>query len=219
MSLENLIISPRQDRGEDPGLPQPDENTLFRMHSFNSLADVRDKGPSAIPVTRGTAISVGRDETGSFMKFSGNGSFVNFPSPLLNLPEVDIIMIVDSLAIENGSWAAGPALVDSRPSSVNGDYFTAGFDRFLPFRLATSFKAANSPLTTAIDNTKSRYDFSFRKTKSVVKINNVERLSWSITGNGLTGHQNWTIGRNAFKGVGVPDLIGKVYYFELRKPT
>lgn len=200
-------------------LPVQDANTLFRMHTFSTTADIRDKGPNAIPVTN-TGITVGSDSHGTYMKFNGTGTFLSFTSSLLNGNSYDITLIMGDLNYPGTSSLYGVTVLDGRPNSTNGRYLSFGYDRSSPFISNLSFQSSGSASTVSVPlaNFPAVLVVKVRPTGFTVLANGVIVHTWNLSDTAMTDNAQWRVGRNAFvSSAAVPYYSGKIYYMDFKK--
>lgn len=198
-------------------LPTQDEKTLFRMHTFSTTADVKDKGPNAIPVTNSN-VTVGSDDHGTFMKFNGTNAALAFTSALLNGNTFDVTMIVGEIVFPT-TGQYGITLLDGRPNITNGRYLTFGCHQAKPFRSSISFNG------TGYFGTETVPDEQFPMVMKVqvrpgyfrIFVNGklVQQVNADTT---MTATAPYRVGRNAFVSqAATPWLNAKVYYMDFRK--
>lgn len=199
-------------------LPEQDQNTLFRMHTFVTSADVKDKSPNAIAVINSN-VTVGSDEYGTYMKFNGINSSLAFTSALLDGNSYDITMILGDIVYPT-SAQYGVTLLDGRPNITNGRYFSFGFDQRSPFRSSITYQGQGvySDKTAPIDQFPVVLIASVRPTGFKIKLNGLLVQEWNLSDTAMSGSAPWRVGRNAYVQQAVtPWLNAKVYYMDFKK--
>uniref|UniRef100_UPI003D817125 hypothetical protein n=1 Tax=Escherichia coli TaxID=562 RepID=UPI003D817125 len=202
----------------DGVLPPQDQNTLFRMHTFDTIADVKDKSPNAIAVTNSN-VTVGSDVHGSFMKFNGTNSSLAFSSPLLDGNSYDVTFIMGDIAFPSTAQY-DVTILDGRPNITNGRYLTWGYSKTLPFRSTISYQGAGVFGTIPVpgDQFPIVYKISVRPGSLRAYANGKMIQEWLLADTAMTGNAPWRVGRNAYvQQAATPWLNGKVYYIDFKK--
>lgn len=196
-------------------LPSQDSNTLFRMHTFNTSADIIDKGPNSIPVTKNGSVAVGSNNTGTYLNFPGGGSWINWTSSLLNGNSYDMTMIIDTPTYSGGQYPL--PLIDSRPSQTNGQYVSFFYNQTSPFILTPYYNGSGGPVTTSVPAASFPVVLKLSIRPSSISIYAGDSLigSWSGTFT-LAANAPFKIARHAYSNV-VTDGIFKMYYFDIKK--
>lgn len=213
-----LLISGSEFGGPWNGVvPPADADTLFRMLSFATTADIRDKGPNAISVTN-TNVTVGSDAFGTYMKFNGSNGYLAFANSLLSSNSMDITIIVGDIVYPTTSPYYF-TILDGRPSNTNGRYASFAVVQTPPFKSVTiyggleyiSTKTAPSNIFPAV------IKYKIRNGSFTTNINGVDVQVVSVS-NPLATPQSWSLGKSAFSSIsGVPWLNAKVYYLDFKK--
>jgi hypothetical protein len=203
--------------------PPPTEgNVIFLLNEFDTVADIKDKGPQGIAVTKGANITVGQDSRGKYINLPGGSwsDVVNFGSSLLNCSEVEINMTVADVLTTGGSY--GALLFDNRPQSTNSN--------ILLWQIVTIGSGANDRKFAINTNGSPFYSTQKYATDQLIRIKikvkangtNVfvnDELVVTSTVKPASFVGNYAgIGRHAFSGVsGTMPLKAKLYYFDIRK--
>lgn len=192
-------------------IPPADANTLIRMHTFNTISDIVDKGPNNISVTRNGNVSVGSNSIGSYVNFPGSGSWVNFSSSLLNGNSYDMTFIID-----NPTYTGGP-LIDSRPTQTNGQYVVFGFGENSPFTTSLYYNSTLYSNSSSVSASSFPVVLVYKVRPSVITCYAGDTLIATWTGNfNFVNNAPFKIARNAYSNA-VPDAIFKMYYFDIKK--
>lgn len=202
----------------DGVIPPESANTLFRMHTFSSTADVKDKGPNAIAVTNSN-VTVGSDTHGTYMKFNGTNGFLSFTSSLLNGNSYDVTFIVGDIVF-SPSAQYGLTFLDGRPNITNGRYLSFGCHQAKPFRSSITFNGSGSFSTGTVPDEQFPIvmKVSVRQGYFQVYVNNKLIQQVNVADNTMTGSAPWRVGRNAFVSqAATPWLNAKVYYLDFKK--
>lgn len=201
----------------DGTIPPGDANTLFRMHTFSSASDIRDKGPNAIPVTPSN-VTVGVDSRGSYMLFNGVNSVVAFASSLLDSNSFDLRFILGDLGY-SPSALYDVTLIDGRPNVTNGRYLTVGYNKAKPFGSNLAFQSVGNYGQELVPDGQFPIVITIkvRPGKFEVVVNGKVIQTWAVSDTAFASQQ-WRIGRNAYStSAQTPWLNGKVYYFDLKR--
>ena len=196
-------------------------NTIFLLNDFNTVADIVDKGPLKIPVTKGSTVTVGQDSRGTYMNFPGGtwNSVVNFGSSLLNCNEMELNILIADIPQFNTTY--GSLIFDQRPAGQNGNFAIFSVDNS---NNTTQRKAFTSIANTGYYGTTKwgvndllDVKIKYYSTKTELWINGKLEMSTPVHLNGVN-NVNSGLGRHAFSGVaGVNPLQAKIFKFELRK--
>lgn len=217
--IEAMLFSRIKFSGQawDGVYPPQDENTLFRMHTFSSPADIIDKGPNSLAVSNNN-VTVGSDSLGSFMKFNGSNAYLSFANALLTSTSMDITIIIGDIVYPT----TAPyyfTLLDGRPTSTNGRYASFAAIQTPPFKPVTVYGGLEyiSTKTVATVEFPAVITYQIRNGSFTTIVNGVEIQKVSVS-NPLNTPQNWIFGKSAFSSVGgVPWLNAKVYYIDFKK--
>lgn len=217
--IEAMLFSREKSSGQawNGVLPPQDENTLFRMHTFSSVADIRDKGPNSIPVSNNN-VTVGSDSLGSFMKFNGSNGYLTFANALLTSTSMDITVIVGDIVYPTTSPYYF-TILDGRPQSTNGRYASFAVIQNPPFKPVTIYNGLEyiSPRTVNASEFPAVIKYQIRNGYFITSINGIEIHRVDVS-NPLNTPQNWSLGKSAFSSIsGVPWLNAKVYYIDFKK--
>lgn len=216
MSLESMFLTGNASKSWNGVYPAQDANTLFRMYDFKTVADIIDKGPNNIVVNKNGSFSAGVNPSyGPYIRMN-TGNFLSWASSLLNGQSLDMTMIIGNYTF---SLASGPALIDCRPVSTNGNYFVVAGSGSSPFKSSFYFNSIQGPTSDALlpANFPAVLVFKIRPNVQEVWANGVKILSWA--GNfTYAGTQNYKLGRNAYAGsANIPNLQADLYYFDIKK--
>lgn len=199
-------------------LPPQDQNTLFRMHTFSTTADIKDKGPNALAVTNSN-VTVGSDVHGTYMKFNGSSSALAFQSALISSLPMDInIILGDLVYVPTALYDI--TVIDGRPNITNGRYFFAGVGKASPFRTNLSFQGAGyyGDKTVPQSQLPCIIKCKLRQGYFSTEVNGVEVQRTIIPDNTLSSPQIWRVGRNAYvQQAATPWLNAKIYYIDFKK--
>lgn len=199
-------------------LPAQDQNTLFRMHTFNTVSDVKDKSPNAIAVTNSN-VTVGTDDYGTYMKFNGANSSIAFTSALLNGNSYDVTMILGDIAYPT-TTQYGVTLLDGRPNITNGRYFSIGYDQRSPFMSSISYQGqgAFAQKTVPVEQFPIVLVASVRPTGFQIRVNGMLVQDWPLSDTAMADNAPWRVGRNAYvQQAATPWLNGKIYYMDFKR--
>lgn len=216
MSLESLLFSGKSGNYWNGVLPTQDANTLIRLHTFNSTADIIDKGPLSIPVTITGTFTRGQDGHGTYLQFT-TSNYLSFSNAALTYSSFDITMILGNVVFPGGQY--GPPLIDARPNLSNGNYIAVSHLPNAPFTTALYYATTDGPAASASTPAK---DFpavvvvKCRPTSVTVLINGIVVHTWNRSFS--WPQQSYKIGRNAYaQNVAIPNLQARVYYFDIKK--
>lgn len=202
----------------------PSGNVIFQLSTFRSNADIVDRGPLNIPVTRGGNVSVGEDSYGSYILFPG-GSFsdiVNFGDSRLSCKEAEINMTVGDILDTGGAY--GPCMLEGRPNGQNGNYLLflviasngAIGGHYREFAVNANQNALY-PGAKVSQSGINKFRVKCLKNKTEVYFNEVLVGTYAVGLNDFNG-SFLSIGRHAFSSVtGTTPFKGKVYYMDVRK--
>lgn len=198
------------------GVPPPqDANTLFRMHTFSTLADVVDKGPNSVPVTRNGTFVVSNDPAyGPKVRMTA-ANFLSWASTLLNAQSFDVTMILGNYAVP----ASSPVLFDGRPNNTNGNYVAVSIFRASPTYTSFYHNQVQAPASTTfvIGADPVVMTFKFRPNVQEAWVNGKLVLSWPGSFS-YASNQNYKLGRNAYAAsANIPNLQADLYYFDIKK--
>lgn len=219
--LEILSVGKKGDGFQGPWdgvLPPQDDKTLFRMHSFNTTADVKDKSPNNIAVTNSN-VTVGSDSKGSYMQFNGVNSSLAFTSAILNGTSFDATVIIGDIGYPTTAIYGG-VILDGRPNVTNGRYLTTGFSQKPPFVSTVSFQGAGRFAEKSVPNEQFPIVITYQvRPGSFTTVVNGQIVDvWVVADNVMTGSAPWRVGRNAYvQQAQTPWLYGKIYYIDFKK--
>lgn len=197
---------------------------VFALYDFLSTTDIVDRSPNKIPVSAYGSLPVGADSYGTYMNFTGQAQWVEFNSNLLNLGELDIYIKIANFTYRSGIYSN--QIIDCRPAGTNGQYFVAGYSSNVPapYTLWMYYQSAGE-----LQSTNTFPDTSSKPIEMLFKIRNTGTqlfvdgsLFFSTTAAISMVNQQYKIGKNAWVNNGAPSapyLYGKIYRFEIRRPT
>jgi hypothetical protein len=193
------------------------DNTLFKLSSFSTVADIKDTSKNAIAVTNNSGLTVGTDSHGSYINF--NGGWLTASSTLMNNANVEINAIIgDMLPTLSGQYPN--AFLDTRPAGTNGNYVLMCFTNQLspPYKPVIAIPPANNDTTTVtVDAPINTYPvfFKLRITTTGVELYMNNKLIYTQAPTVVFNGTNFKLCRSAFSAA-VANFRCKLYYFDIR---
>lgn len=219
--LESLLNSGEGAEVDYPWLLPDTPQTVFRIHSFNTLSDVRDRSVSNVPITKGAGLVVGENSHGPYINFNGSASnYLRVKDAKLDKLQVEINFVISDM-MYNGSQY-GSAVMDTRPDGSNASNIIDGYttNSTPPFRSSAWINGTALTGTYLYPQTTGAAPMHIQLQITTTGVRKyvdgvLDYTTAAKLSNGFVD-QYINISRSPFASLGVPNCIFKLFYMDIK---